>query len=202
MREAPEHHGPGGEAAVWLDFVEQYYSMVEQRQRGEAVENATPVLHATAARLQTATSRVLALTMLTRLAGHPAVARPRHTGEEPGEPGHSPVVRTLNPRAAAVLTYIEEQHSRSSCRLEEIAKELRVSRSYLSRLVLRETGSTFNRHLQVARMNTASRLLQSSQFSIKEISSATGYEHVPSFDRQFQRHFRMTPGQFRRGIRV
>ena len=102
-------------------------------------------------------------------------------------------------RVATVLEYVEENHSRSSCRLEEVARTLRVSRSYLSRLVLRETGLTFNRHLQLARMNTAARLLQASSLSVKEISAATGYEHVPSFDRQFRKHFRMTPGEFRRG---
>lgn len=105
-------------------------------------------------------------------------------------------------RVAAVLEYIQEHHSRSSCRLEEVARTLRVSRSYLSRLVLRETGLTFNRHLQLARMNTAARLLQASSLSVKEISAATGYEHVPSFDRQFRKHFRMTPGEFRRAIRI
>jgi AraC-like DNA-binding protein len=109
---------------------------------------------------------------------------------------------TMNPRVASVLTYVEENHNRSSCRLEEVARNLTVSRSYLSRLVLRETGLTFNRHLQLARMNTAARLLQGTALSVKEISAATGYEHVPSFDRQFRKHFRMTPGEFRRGLRI
>jgi AraC-like DNA-binding protein len=51
-------------------------------------------------------------------------------------------------------------------------------------------------------MNTAARLLQESELSIKEISSGTGYEHVPSFDRQFRSHFNRTPGDFRRAIRL
>jgi len=51
-------------------------------------------------------------------------------------------------------------------------------------------------------MNTAARLLQESELSIKEISSGTGYEHVPSFDRQFRSHFKLTPGDFRRAVRV
>jgi AraC-like DNA-binding protein len=83
-----------------------------------------------------------------------------------------------------------------------IAAQLRVSRSYLSRVVLRETGLSYNKHLQFARMNTAARLLQSTHLSVKEISSSTGYQHVPSFDRQFRNHFKMTPGEFRKGIRV
>ena len=108
----------------------------------------------------------------------------------------------LSPRVAAVLAYIAEAHSRSSCRLSEISAQLHVSRSYLSRLVLRETGLSYNKHLQLARMNTAARLLQSTHLSVKDISSSTGYEHVPSFDRQFRNHFKMTPGEFRRRPRV
>jgi AraC-like DNA-binding protein len=123
---------------------------------------------------------------------------------------HGPVVTPetippqiqLSSRVTAVLAYIAEAHSRSSCRLEEIAAQLRVSRSYLSRVVLRETGLSYNKHLQFARMNTAARLLQSTHLSVKEISSSTGYQHVPSFDRQFRNHFKMTPGEFRKGIRV
>jgi len=49
---------------------------------------------------------------------------------------------------------------------------------------------------------TAARLLQESELSIKEISSGTGYEHVPSFDRQFRSHFNLTPGDFRRAVRL
>jgi AraC-like DNA-binding protein len=153
-----------------------------------------------ASRLRTPTARVLAPTMITRIAGKLA-----ETNTSSAKSSHDVPKREtdkVNSRAALVLAYIDEHHSRSTCRLEEIAGTLRVSRSYLSRLVLRETGATFNRHLQLARMNTAARLLQSSHLSVKEISSATGYEHVPSFDRQFRRHFRMTPGEFRRGLRI
>jgi AraC-like DNA-binding protein len=108
----------------------------------------------------------------------------------------------VDPRVRTVLQYVESRHVNSACRLDDVARNLRVSRSYLSRLVFKETGVTFNRHLQLARMNTAARLLQESELSIKEISSGTGYEHVPSFDRQFRSHFNLTPGDFRRAVRL
>ena len=108
----------------------------------------------------------------------------------------------IDPRVRTVLQYVESRHVNSACRLDDVARNLRVSRSYLSRLVFKETGVTFNRHLQLARMNTAARLLQESELSIKEISSGTGYEHVPSFDRQFRSHFNLTPGDFRRAVRL
>ena len=132
-----------------------------------------------------------------RLAGNASA-----THKAPVTALHTPPETQLSPRVAAVLAYIAEAHSRSSCRLSEISARLRVSRSYLSRLVLRESGLSYNKHLQNARMTTAARLLQSTHLSVKDISSATGYEHVPSFDRQFRHHFKMTPGEFRRRPRA
>jgi AraC-like DNA-binding protein len=54
----------------------------------------------------------------------------------------------VDPRVRTVLQYVESRHVNSACRLDDVARNLRVSRSYLSRLVFKETGVTFNRHLQ------------------------------------------------------
>lgn len=188
------------ESGAWIEFAGQCHETWRRLENGSVEPRATSTLVEAASRLRTPTARVLALTMITRIAGKLA-----ETNTSSAKSSHDVPKREtdkVNSRAALVLAYVDEHHSRSTCRLEEIAGTLRVSRSYLSRLVLRETGATFNRHLQLARMNTAARLLQSSHLSVKEISSATGYEHVPSFDRQFRRHFRMTPGEFRRGLRI
>lgn len=190
----------GDESGAWIEFAGQCHATWRRLEEGLVEPQATSTLVEAASRLRTPTARVLALTMITRIAGKLA-----ETSGSPNRSSHE-VSRSeddsVNTRAASVLAYIDEHHSRSTCRLEEIARTLRVSRSYLSRLVQKETGATFNKHLQLARMNTAARLLQSSHLSVKEISSATGYEHVPSFDRQFRKHFRMTPGEFRRGLRI
>jgi AraC-like DNA-binding protein len=189
------------ESNAWLEFVGACHGAVERLEHGSPDARETPKLIAAATRLQTRAARVLALSMINRvtnrLAAGPAVAQTPLVTPDTVQPQIQ-----LSPRVTAVLSYVAESHSRSTCRLSEISTRLRVSRSYLSRLVLRETGLSFNKHLQFARMNTAARLLQSTHLSVKEISSSTGYEHVPSFDRQFRNHFKMTPGAFRKGIRV
>jgi AraC-like DNA-binding protein len=192
----------GNETVAWLEFVGQCHAAIARLEKGTLEPHVTSTLLAAATRLQTRTARVLALTMISRVAGRMSTTTPMSAYASVIQPSDRLPEPVLNPRVAAVLEYVEENHNRSSCRLEEVARNLRVSRSYLSRLVLRETGLTFNRHLQLARMNTAARLLQGSSLSVKEISAATGYEHVPSFDRQFRKHFRMTPGEFRRGLRI
>ena len=51
-------------------------------------------------------------------------------------------------------------------------------------------------------MFTIGEFSRATHLSVKEISASTGYEHVPSFDRKFRNHFKMTPGEFRKGMRV
>jgi AraC-like DNA-binding protein len=204
MSDVSSRTAPGDsidESHAWLEFVGACHGAVERLEHGSPDARETPKLIAAATRLRTRTARVLALSMINRvtnrLAAGPAVAQSTLVTPDTSQPDIQ-----LSPRVTAVLAYVAESHSRSSCRLAEISTRLRVSRSYLSRLVLRETGLSYNKHLQFARMNTAARLLQSTHLSVKEISSTTGYEHVPSFDRQFRNHFKMTPGEFRKGIRV
>jgi AraC-like DNA-binding protein len=216
MNEHESHPSPDvDESVAWLDFLEecrQILALSEQPDGGQA--GLTTALFETASRLHTRTARVLARVMITRLAERlaiaPSAARATAAGLErvPLSVSHADSLlqpaapAVVDPRVRTVLQYVESRHVNSACRLDDVARNLRVSRSYLSRLVFKETGVTFNRHLQLARMNTAARLLQESELSIKEISSGTGYEHVPSFDRQFRSHFNLTPGDFRRAVRL
>ena len=200
------------ESAAWLDFLEECRQVLARSEEPQAESAAlTTALFETASRLRTRTARVLARVMITRLAERLATApsadragadRPPLEVTSADSLLQSAAPAVVDPRVRTVLQYVESRHVNSACRLDDVARNLRVSRSYLSRLVFKETGVTFNRHLQLARMNTAARLLQESELSIKEISSGTGYEHVPSFDRQFRSHFNLTPGDFRRAVRL
>ena len=201
------------ESLAWLDFLEECRQVLSLSEQLDAARPAalTPALFETARRLRTRTARVLARVMITRLAERLATDAPAAKAGTERTPLdvadadsllQSAAPAVIDSRVRTVLQYVESRHVNSACRLDDVARNLRVSRSYLSRLVFKETGVTFNRHLQLARMNTAARLLQESELSIKEISSGTGYEHVPSFDRQFRNHFNLTPGDFRRAIRL
>lgn len=215
----PHTDHEGDESIAWLDFLEECQRVIAQSEAADAGPRAalTPSLFQAASRLRTRTGRVLARVMITRVAERLATTAPSAKTKSNSTLKieivplsitsadsllQSGAVPVIDARVKTVLQYVESRHVHSACRLDEVAKSLRVSRSYLSRLVFRETGVTFNRHLQLARMSTAARLLQESDLSIKEISSGTGYEHVPSFDRQFRSHFKLTPGDFRRAVRL
>jgi AraC-like DNA-binding protein len=206
LRAAP---GARRRHTAWLRFIDACQVAVGRSQLESETDAQTlvPSLVDAAARLQTYAERLLGSVIVSQIADRIGATAAR-SGSAAAGPADAlraiTAAASANPqeamdaRAAAVLRYVQSRHLSPDCRLVTIARELRMSRTHLSRLVLRETGFTFRHHLQVARMHSAARLLTHTDMSIKEIASATGYEHVPSFDRKFGRHFHLTPGQFRR----
>jgi hypothetical protein len=146
------------ESAAWLDFLEECRQILSLNEPHEAdapqrPAALTPRLFETASQLKTRTARVLARVMITRLAERLAIApsAPRAAAARV-EPApvvasdadsllQSPPPPVVDPRVRTVLQYVESRHVNSACRLDDVARNLRVSRSYLSRLVFKETGT-------------------------------------------------------------
>lgn len=81
--------------------------------------------------------------------------------------------------------------------LEEIASEMGVSPAYLSRLLKKQTGSSFQRLLTRQRMSEASRLLSLGTSSVTKVANRVGYSNVTFFYRKFQDEFGCSPGEWR-----
>lgn len=79
----------------------------------------------------------------------------------------------------------------------ELAAELEVSREHLSRVFMRETGSTPHNYMTRARMRQACRLLKESPMDVKEIGDLLGIDVPQHFTRLFKKTMKMTPTQFR-----
>ncbi|MFA7231873.1 MAG: AraC family transcriptional regulator [Victivallaceae bacterium] len=82
--------------------------------------------------------------------------------------------------------------------VEDVAKELQVSREHLSRTFKSQTGETLMNYLIKKRMELACKLLISTNLSCKEIAGRTGYDNPMSFIRAFKKTVRLTPGELRR----
>jgi AraC-like DNA-binding protein len=82
--------------------------------------------------------------------------------------------------------------------IRDLARQLRLSPSYLQRLFKQETSLRLGEWLTEQRLQRAAHLLQHSYLSVKEITHTVGYEHVSSFTRAFERRFRHAPTLFRK----
>ena len=94
------------------------------------------------------------------------------------------------------VRYIKN-HCLESLRLETVAEELAVSPNYLSTIIKKETGITFQQHMIQEKLNIARKLLDDTRMTIDEISIAVGYENYISFYNAFRKNVHMTPSEYR-----
>lgn len=96
-------------------------------------------------------------------------------------------------RASALIS----SRFREEITLCDLARELFVSPSYLSRVFSRATGVPLTEYVNSVRIEEAKRLLLGTSRSVGEIAYAVGYSSATHFDRVFKRHNGKTPLAFR-----
>ncbi len=102
-------------------------------------------------------------------------------------------------RARLVLEYMLRNFRRPLGRAE-VAAKAGLSEAELSRMLRRETGSTFVEHLQRLRVDEACRLLRESSMTVQEVALQCGFEEAPYFCRVFKRVTGRTAGGYRKAI--
>ncbi|PPD42673.1 MAG: AraC family transcriptional regulator [Methylocystis sp.] len=79
----------------------------------------------------------------------------------------------------------------------QLARALNVSERTLHRRLKEATGETPKHFLDRVRFEAARMLLETTQNSVKQLASASGYADETSFRRAFRRYAGMTPGAYR-----
>ncbi|WP_419872410.1 response regulator transcription factor [Candidatus Pristimantibacillus sp. PTI5] len=84
--------------------------------------------------------------------------------------------------------------------LELAAGGIGLNPSYLSRIFKEETKSTFSEYLNRVRIDAARNLLESGQYSLKQISSQAGFSSYNYFFRVFKEMTGVTPQTYLNGL--
>lgn len=103
------------------------------------------------------------------------------------------------PKAAktnAVCRYID-RHYHENISVEQIANELFVSPSHLSRVFKAETGMTIKAYLNMRRITHAKNLIMEGRRIIKTIYPSCGYSDYSTFFRAFVKYTGMSPEEFK-----
>ena len=90
-------------------------------------------------------------------------------------------------------------HIHEGAGLEQVALELRVSASHLSRKFRQVTGTTFMDYATRLRIDRAKALLSSGLYSVKEVSALLGFVDQAYFARVFRRLEGQSPNDFKSG---
>jgi two-component system response regulator YesN len=95
------------------------------------------------------------------------------------------------------INYIYDNYQDSSLSLEMTSEYLNISVSYLSMLLKKIKGVTFNKFLVEVRMEKAKELLKFSNEKVVNIAMMVGYNEVYYFSHSFKKFTGMSPKEFR-----
>jgi AraC-like DNA-binding protein len=104
-------------------------------------------------------------------------------------------------RINKVFRYIQE-HSSGNINLEKAASLVHLTDSAFCKFFKRVTGKTFSDYVNDIRIGNACRLLTDSDRTVNEIAFESGIETLTYFNRVFLKKKGMTPGTFRKSIRL
>jgi AraC-like DNA-binding protein len=105
------------------------------------------------------------------------------------------------PQVNQVFEFIEDNYQQN-IKLEDVAKAVGYSPTYLTDLMRRQTGRSLHRWIIYRRMIAACKLLSETDLSIEQIAETIGYRYVGCFFRQFRISFDVTPQVWRRKNRL
>ncbi len=91
-----------------------------------------------------------------------------------------------------------QRHMKDKFSLDGLAKQLKVSSRTLSRRFKLAVDDTPYGHLQNLRIDTAKKLLESTNRPVEQVMLQVGYEDMSSFSRLFHRKTGLAPGVYRR----
>lgn len=101
----------------------------------------------------------------------------------------------LNPYVRQVLEWIQADYTQRLS-IENMAEELQVSTSYLSRKLKEATGHTFGGLLARYRLREAIKLLQDGRYRVYEIAEHTGFGEYKNFAQVFKKYLHISPKQY------
>lgn len=99
----------------------------------------------------------------------------------------------------AIMQWVEE-HYTEDVQLEDIAEALHLSKFYVSRLFLSETGAGIPQYLTARRMKQACRLLENTSLPVERIGEQIGIPNPSYFIRIFKKAMGITPLQYRKKL--
>ena len=101
----------------------------------------------------------------------------------------------LNPHVRRVLETIEANY-KEKLSIEELANDLAVSPSYLSRKLKEATGHTFVGLLARYRLQEAVKLLALGSYRVYEVAEHTGFGEYKNFCQIFKKYLAVSPKRF------
>lgn len=101
-----------------------------------------------------------------------------------------------------LIASIEERIADPQLSVEELGREIGLSRSSLYKKIKAMTGYVPNEFIRVIRLKNAARLLLTKEYNISEIGYMVGFSSHSYFSKCFHQQFKLTPTEFTEQIKT
>lgn len=136
--------------------------------------------------------------MIRTLLKNRALLREHYTSELPIEISSGTNPNKLDKKFLTQFTaYIEEHYDNSELSVEEIGKELGLSRVQLYRKVKALLGMSVNEYIQQLRLNKAKFLLRRDDFTVADVAYKVGFSSPTYFSTAFKGKYKQTPMEYK-----
>lgn len=98
--------------------------------------------------------------------------------------------------ATQILQYLSSNFR--ICTLQSVADFFRISPSYLTKLIKKQTGLTYKQLIQQLKLSCAENLLRNTQLPVDVICHEAGYENQSHFYKLFEQKYGCTPNEYRK----
>lgn len=99
--------------------------------------------------------------------------------------------------AGEIAEYVKNNYN-EDITLSYFAKKYYLNTSYLGFIFKQKMGVSFNKYLNIRRMEEAKKLLKNTDLKIYEIASKVGFKDSGYFSRKFESYTNLSPIEFRK----
>lgn len=137
--------------------------------------------------------------MIKTLLKNRALLREHFTSELPAETSNGTNPNKIDKKFLTNFTaYIEEHYSNSELGVEDIGKDLGMSRVQLYRKVKALLGLSVNEYIQQIRLNKAKFLLRRNDLTVADIAYKVGFSSPTYFSTAFKSKYNQTPLEYKK----
>ncbi len=97
-----------------------------------------------------------------------------------------------------LMKLVEDNISNSNFNNDDLANLMFMSRSTFYRKLKAVTGMSGNEFIRTARLNFASKLLESGNYTVTEAASEAGFNDIKYFRKRFHDHFGVNPSDYKK----
>lgn len=102
----------------------------------------------------------------------------------------------LNPYITKAKEYVSKNFSHG-IKVADIARELKLDRTYFSTVFRKETGMSPKQYLEKYSLERAAEMLVNTEMPVAQAAYASGYRDTVNFSRMFKKHFGTAPSKYR-----